>query len=226
MRLILIRHGDPDYANDCLTEKGRRQAVLLAEALAVVHVDLIFASPMGRAQLTARPAAERKKLPVTTLPWLHELDGNYDGNLWSWNQRGADAFREATPMSLENWHEQVPYGEHMIPVAAELYRHFDRFMEERGYRREGQRYRVLEGASRETVFFFCHAGLILTLLSHLLHIPLPVAYTQFGCDPTGRTTLRFEEEDACGVFRLECLNDMSHAPGGRDRVEQTGTFPF
>ena len=32
MRILLIRHGDPDYEHDTLTEKGRREAALLAEA--------------------------------------------------------------------------------------------------------------------------------------------------------------------------------------------------
>jgi len=31
MRIIFVRHGDPDYANDTLTEKGWREAALLAE---------------------------------------------------------------------------------------------------------------------------------------------------------------------------------------------------
>lgn len=31
MRILLIRHGDPDYVNDTLTEKGRREAALLAK---------------------------------------------------------------------------------------------------------------------------------------------------------------------------------------------------
>ncbi len=31
MRIIFIRHGDPDYKNDTLTEKGWREAKLLAE---------------------------------------------------------------------------------------------------------------------------------------------------------------------------------------------------
>ena len=33
MRLLIIRHGDPDYANDCLTEKGEIEERLLAEKL-------------------------------------------------------------------------------------------------------------------------------------------------------------------------------------------------
>ena len=33
MRILIIRHGDPDYANDTLTEKGHKEAKLLAEKL-------------------------------------------------------------------------------------------------------------------------------------------------------------------------------------------------
>lgn len=31
MRILLIRHGDPDYVRDTLTEKGHREAALLGE---------------------------------------------------------------------------------------------------------------------------------------------------------------------------------------------------
>ena len=34
MRLLFIRHGDPDYVNDTLTAKGHREAALLAERAA------------------------------------------------------------------------------------------------------------------------------------------------------------------------------------------------
>ena len=34
MRIIFVRHGEPDYARDCLTDAGRRQAAAAAERLA------------------------------------------------------------------------------------------------------------------------------------------------------------------------------------------------
>ena len=34
MRLLIIRHGDPDYINDSLTEKGKREAELLSDRIA------------------------------------------------------------------------------------------------------------------------------------------------------------------------------------------------
>lgn len=49
MRLIFIRHADPDYVKDSLTEKGWREAELLARRTAQWKVDHIFCSPLGRA---------------------------------------------------------------------------------------------------------------------------------------------------------------------------------
>ena len=33
MRIVLVRHGDPDYEKDCLTELGHKQAAVAAERL-------------------------------------------------------------------------------------------------------------------------------------------------------------------------------------------------
>ena len=33
MKLLFIRHGDPDYANDTITDKGKVEAKLLAKYL-------------------------------------------------------------------------------------------------------------------------------------------------------------------------------------------------
>lgn len=49
MEIILIRHGDPDYANDTLTPRGHEEAKKLARFLADKPIDAIFQSPNGRA---------------------------------------------------------------------------------------------------------------------------------------------------------------------------------
>ena len=57
MKLLIIRHGDPDYVHDSLTEKGEREAALLAERIAPMDIAGYYVSPLGRAQATAaRPA--------------------------------------------------------------------------------------------------------------------------------------------------------------------------
>ena len=64
MKLLIIRHAEPDYAHDSLTEKGFREAELLSEKLAQSSITDLYCSPMGRAQRTAKPTAEQSQLPV------------------------------------------------------------------------------------------------------------------------------------------------------------------
>ena len=45
MRILLIRHGDPDYVNDTLTEKGRREAALLAKRAVSMNMGECYKSP-------------------------------------------------------------------------------------------------------------------------------------------------------------------------------------
>ena len=47
MKLLIIRHGDPDYERDSLTEKGWREAAYLAERMAATDVKECYVSPLG-----------------------------------------------------------------------------------------------------------------------------------------------------------------------------------
>ena len=42
MELFIIRHGDPDYARDSLTEKGVREAKLLSERMEKENIDYFY----------------------------------------------------------------------------------------------------------------------------------------------------------------------------------------
>ena len=53
MRLIIVRHGDPDYERDSLTEKGWREAAFLADRISRLDVKDFYVSPLGRARDTA-----------------------------------------------------------------------------------------------------------------------------------------------------------------------------
>ena len=53
MKLIFIRHAEPDYSIDSLTEKGFYEAGLLAKRTAAWHVTDFFCSPLGRAIKTS-----------------------------------------------------------------------------------------------------------------------------------------------------------------------------
>ena len=73
MRIIFIRHGDPDYEHDSLTEKGWREAALLAERVSGWQVTDFYVSPLGRARDTASLSLQKTGRTARTLPWLREF---------------------------------------------------------------------------------------------------------------------------------------------------------
>ena len=74
MKLIIVRHGDPDYEHDTLTETGRIEAQCAAERLkAHPEIAAFYVSPLGRAQDTARYTLDALGREAETLPWLREF---------------------------------------------------------------------------------------------------------------------------------------------------------
>ena len=55
MKLLIVRHGDPDYTIDSLTEKGWREVEFLSERLTKLEIRDFYVSPLGRAKDTASP---------------------------------------------------------------------------------------------------------------------------------------------------------------------------
>jgi probable phosphoglycerate mutase len=86
-RALLLRHGEsvsnadpkavalPDEIGDRLSERGRKQARAAAEALKGAGITRLLSSPMRRAAETAEPLSAALDLPVTVLPYVHELKG-------------------------------------------------------------------------------------------------------------------------------------------------------
>lgn len=209
MRIFLIRHADPDYWRDTITEIGHRQAKALARSLEKVQIDRLFSSPLGRARATAKYIAESKNLQLEILDWLAELDGNFGADLWAWNISGSEVFKSGKLPDMENWDEIVPYGRKMVPQWKTLAQNFDKFLSEFGYIRDCLRYRIIS-PNNLTIALVSHAGTILTLLSYLVNMPLPLAYIHFSCDPSSLTELIWEESSGYAVPRIVRLNDMSH----------------
>ena len=56
MLLYLVRHGDPIYETDSLTERGKLQAESVGKRMQKIGIDQIYSSSMGRAMETAAPA--------------------------------------------------------------------------------------------------------------------------------------------------------------------------
>ena len=74
MKILIVRHGDPDYTIDSLTEKGWREAEYLAEMLSKQKIDHFYSSPCGRAHDTASVTLQKMNREAEVLPWLREFD--------------------------------------------------------------------------------------------------------------------------------------------------------
>ena len=109
MRLLLIRHGDPDYVRDDLTETGKREAALLAERIAPLDVREYFVSPLGRARATAAPTLEKAGRQAVEKDWLQEVSipiarPDVEGmSRIPWDWLPADWLRDARLRSAERW---------------------------------------------------------------------------------------------------------------------------
>ena len=99
MLLYIVRHGDPIYETDSLTERGKRQAEAVGKRIADSKIDRIFTSPMGRARMTAEPACRLLGLDYTVEEWAHEIEDERltpypDGVLKSISKLPNTVFRE------------------------------------------------------------------------------------------------------------------------------------
>ena len=74
MLLYLVRHGDPDYKTDTLTQRGWEQAKAVSKRIKASQIDKIYTSPMGRAKQTAEPSCELLGLEAQIEEWAHEVE--------------------------------------------------------------------------------------------------------------------------------------------------------
>ena len=73
MRIVFIRHGEPDYEKDCLTELGLEQARMAAVRLQKENIDVVYSSTMGRALETAQAFCELTGKTVNELDFMSEI---------------------------------------------------------------------------------------------------------------------------------------------------------
>lgn len=217
MKLLFIRHGDPDYERDTLTEKGRREADYLAERLSELDIAAFYISPMGRARDTAAPTLARMGREAETLDWLREFtapilrpDGAGERRIvWDWlpqDWTAVDGF-----YSPDRWYR------HPILEEARVKEEYDRvtggldgLLARHGYVREGRLYRA-ERPNRDTVVLFCHFGVETVLLSHLLSVsPMPLWHGLCAAPSSVTTVVTEERREGIAAFRACAFGDISH----------------
>lgn len=238
MRILLIRHGDPDYIHDTLTEKGRREAALLAEAAPSLKLGRCFVSPLGRARDTAAYSLNKLSLNAQTCDWLQEFPAHIDLNktpsmkiAYNDTKRNGDQYlpRILWDMLPSYWTEHPEYTDpvrwktsdaaknsDLLSVYDYVTKSLDKLLAEYGYIREGSHYRVIR-ESEETLTFFCHFGITAALLSHLWSTSPFLLWHSLALAPTSVTELVTEErEQGIAYFRGLRLGDISHLYAGQE----------
>ena len=217
MRIIFVRHGEPDYDNDILTPNGIRQAESTSARIKDEGISAVYSSPMGRARQTASYTASALGLEVKTLDFMHEIDWGgvngapleYDGHPWTLAfELYADAPEYAEG---SRWREHHFFRDNICTsyydsVSSKL----DAFLETYGLRREGGCYRALRECS-DTIALFAHGGSGAVLFSHLLGLPFPFVLTSlpYGVCSVSIFDLTPQSKDIV-VPRLELFNEMGH----------------
>ena len=217
MKILIIRHGDPDYAADSLTEKGWREAEYLSERLMKLDIKEFYVSPLGRAKDTASCTLKKLHRTAIECEWLREFavyinrPDVKDRKTISWDWLPQDWTTDERLYLYDKWYEVQPFQEANVKQEYDwIVSNFDALLSKHGYVREGHLYRA-EKPNSDTIVLFCHFGLGSVLLSHLMSISPMVLWHNTCMSPTAVTTVVTEErKKGIASFRVLSLGDISH----------------
>lgn len=218
MLLFYVRHGDPIYDPDCLTEHGREQARALVNRMKRCAPMKLFASSSTRAIQTAEPTAKALGLDIEILDWCHEkyaaasffYGGNKGKRGWIFSDketREIMASNEIRALDRE-WYTH-PYFSDMPKIKSGIERireEKNKFMLSLGYRHQGNGY-IAERPNEDRIALFAHAGFGLSFLSELLDIPYPMMTTRFDLSHSSVTVIKFSGEGFIVPTVLQLSND-------------------
>ena len=232
MRLIFVRHAEPDYELDSLTEKGFREADILAGRTAKWKPDAVYCSPMGRAQATMRPSLKNwPDIKPVTYDWLKEfhyrIKDPEDGH-----ERIAWDFMPRYFCYDENLHNKDKWFATDFMQAGDVQKHFeetkqgiDELLDGYGYHHRGNGLFDIDRSCDKTLVFFCHFGITSVITSYLTGMAAPLLWQGFFMAPTAVTVFNSEErEEGMGAFRAQCFGDTRHLSKAGEPISHSGYF--
>lgn len=216
MRLVIIRHAEPNYEIDSLTERGFIEAEALSERLLNMNIDALYCSPLGRARRTIEPYLKKSGREVTTLDWLREYSPKVKkpwkekaGCAWDWLP-GVWCERESF-YDRDEWYKEKEFESASVKEAYdEVTEGLDSLLAAHGYERQGGFYRAVK-PNRDTIVLVCHFGVTAVMLSHLFGVS-PMTLWHGTCAlPSSVTILNTEERrEGVAYFRMCAFSDTSH----------------
>ena len=233
MRILFLRHAEPDYVHDSLTEKGEREARYLAERIQKEYpvIKQFYCSPLGRAQKTASYTLSLFHQEAVTCDWLREFDASIDRPddlsrkhiAWDWVPKDVDDSRELyLPDRFQQnktLEESDFKGKYLRVVSG-----FDRILANHGYVREGTYYKVKD-SNHDVIAIFSHFGVSSILISRLMNcspysiwenaIALPSSLTEFISE---------ERKEGQALFRMNQYSSISHLEMHDEPASFSGRF--
>ena len=224
MRIIFVRHGEPDYANDCLTENGRLQAKATAERLKDEGINYIYSSPMGRARETASYTANLLGLEVNTLDFMHEIDWGtkkdlgdisgsksvpHNGHPWTLAVR---LYAESPESGVgDKWREHPYFRDNIcIDYYDKIAKEIDSFLLGFGLERKNGYFECHEPCD-ETIAVFSHGGSGAAAMSQILNLPFPYVLSVLMYGVCSVSIIDFKAElNNVVIPHISLFNDMRH----------------
>ena len=190
MILYIIRHADPDYENNTITEFGWQEARALADWLKDIKIDRIYTSPLGRAIDTARPTLEAKGMDYEVLPWTEESMAYMESHRLTLDDEITYKFSSKTGI----YDFRDFYESDRMRTVENMVRESDSFLASLGYVREGVLYKIAR-PNDQSVAVFCHGGFGCAWIAHLLGCAPAAMYPGISLNTTGVTTFVFNNEE-------------------------------
>jgi len=196
--ILLIRHAENEYIAKGrlagrlpgvhLNNKGRQQALALAEALAEAPIQTIYSSPLERCLETAQPLAEAMGLKVVPSESLLEVDfGEWQGKTFKQlRRRKLWKVVQNTPSRLE-----FPGGETFASAQMRIVQALETISQDH--------------PSKELVACFSHGDIIRLALAYYLGTPLDL-FQRITVSPASISTLHL---DGHGVRVLNFNHQIS-----------------
>ena len=217
MEIVLIRHGEPEWVRDGwnvdnppLTERGRRQAEQMAEALADEQFDEVLVSPLVRARETARPLLEALARAEVVDPWLEEIRNP----IWHGTPRdkAEAAYREDRARPAEQRWLGLEGGEPVRDFVQRIHTGARAFLAERGVRRASHELPVWEiDAPDRRIALVAHAGTNSVTICHLLGLdPTPWEWERFVLGHGSISRVESLQLGDGHTFSLSRLSDLEH----------------
>jgi probable phosphoglycerate mutase len=226
MIFYYVRHGDPIYEPDSLTELGHKQAEALSKRFALTGLDEIYASTSMRARMTAEPTCKLLGKEMTLLDWANEGHAFFDFSVdigggerrWAFHR---DDYKkkfwseEVRALGMD-WYKHPAFANENFARGVErIERETDAFLKSLGFEhdRKNACYRSLiepNGGEERRVALFAHEGFGKAFLSSVMDLPYPYVATRYELTHSSVTVLQFDDQSAAAPPKILQWSNDSH----------------